>query len=55
MGLNPAVLYAIADRLAQPAGKWQPFDRSGGARAWIYRDPRPPRLVLTPGYRAIAR
>jgi len=40
LGLHPAVLYAIADRLAQPAGKWQPFDRSSGVRAWIYRDPR---------------
>ena len=40
MGLNPAVLYAIADRLAQPVGKWRPFDRSAGIRAWVYRDPR---------------
>lgn len=40
LGLNPAVLYAIADRLAQPARRWQPFNRSGGMRAWIYRDPR---------------
>jgi pimeloyl-ACP methyl ester carboxylesterase len=40
MGLNPAVLYALADRLAQPAGRWRPFDRSSGMRAWIYRDPR---------------
>lgn len=40
LGLNPAALYAIADRLAQPAGQWRPFDRSIGLRAWIYRDPR---------------
>ena len=40
MGMNPAVLYAIADRLAQPAGKWRPFDRRNGVRAWVYRDPR---------------
>lgn len=29
LGVNPLVMYAIADRLAQPEGKWQPFDRSG--------------------------
>lgn len=26
---NPAVLYAVADRLAQPPGERRPFDRSG--------------------------
>jgi len=40
MGLNPAALYAIADRLARPGGRWRPFDRGDGMRAWIYRDPR---------------
>ena len=39
LGHNPAVLYAIADRLAQPEGGWQHFDRSG-VRGLIYRDPR---------------
>jgi pimeloyl-ACP methyl ester carboxylesterase len=29
LGVNPAVLYAIADRLAQPEGQWVPFDKSG--------------------------
>ena len=29
LGHNPTVLYAIADRLAQPEGHWKPFDRSG--------------------------
>lgn len=29
LGVNPAVMYALADRLAQPEGEWQPFDRSG--------------------------
>lgn len=29
LGVNPAVMYAIADRLAQKEGAWQPFDRSG--------------------------
>jgi pimeloyl-ACP methyl ester carboxylesterase len=36
MGLNPAALYAIADRLAQPEGAWRPFERSG-ARKWFYK------------------
>src|SRR6201986_2555762 len=38
MGHNPAVVYAVADRLAQPEGKWRPFDR-GGWRALVYPDP----------------
>jgi pimeloyl-ACP methyl ester carboxylesterase len=29
MGVNPLVLWAIADRLAQPEGAWRHFDRSG--------------------------
>jgi pimeloyl-ACP methyl ester carboxylesterase len=29
LGLNPIVLFAIADRLAQPEGAWKSFDRSG--------------------------
>lgn len=29
LGVNPAVLYAVADRLAQPEHDWHPFDRSG--------------------------
>ena len=36
MGLNPLALYAVADRLAQPAGRWQRFDPSG-ARRWFFR------------------
>lgn len=39
LGHNPAVLYAIADRLAQPESGWQPFDRSG-ARRFLYPDPQ---------------
>jgi len=31
MGVHPATIWAIADRLAQPAGEWKPF--------------RPPRLL----------
>lgn len=38
LGHNPAVLYAIADRLALPEGEWQPFDRSG-LRKLVYLDP----------------
>jgi pimeloyl-ACP methyl ester carboxylesterase len=29
MGMHPLVLYAIADRLAQPEGRWAPFRREG--------------------------
>jgi pimeloyl-ACP methyl ester carboxylesterase len=32
LGFNPVVLYAIADRLAQPRGAWKPFDRRGWRR-----------------------
>lgn len=36
MGANPMTFYAIADRLAQPLGQWQPF-RSDGLRSYFYR------------------
>ena len=36
MGMNPMALYAIADRLAQPARQWKPFDPLG-ARRWFFR------------------
>ena len=29
LGANAAVLWAVADRLAQPEGQFRPFDRSG--------------------------
>jgi pimeloyl-ACP methyl ester carboxylesterase len=29
LGFNPLVLYAVADRLAQPEGRWEPFFRPG--------------------------
>lgn len=29
LGANPAVLWAIADRLSQPEGQWEPMDRNG--------------------------
>jgi len=38
MGANPAVLWAVADRLSQPEGKWKPFDRAG-LRSLVYDDP----------------
>jgi hypothetical protein len=38
MAHHPAVVYAVADRLAQPDGQWSPFDR-GGWRSLVYPDP----------------
>ena len=38
MGHNPSVVYAVADRLAQPEGQWAPFDR-GGWRSFVYPEP----------------
>ncbi|OUM02600.1 esterase/lipase family protein [Variovorax sp. JS1663] len=38
LGHNPVVLYAIADRLAQPEGEWRPFERNG-LRGLVYPDP----------------
>jgi pimeloyl-ACP methyl ester carboxylesterase len=38
MGANPAVLWAVADRLSQPEGNWKPFERHG-LRALLYDDP----------------
>jgi pimeloyl-ACP methyl ester carboxylesterase len=38
MGHHPAVVYAIADRLAQREGEWAPFDRSGW-RGVVYPNP----------------
>ncbi|MDB5704913.1 MAG: hypothetical protein JWN66_2029 [Sphingomonas bacterium] len=35
LGVNPAVLYAVADRLAQAEGAWRPFERSG-LKALVY-------------------
>jgi pimeloyl-ACP methyl ester carboxylesterase len=39
LGHNPAVLYAIAERLAQPERNWKPFDR-GGLKSLVFPDPR---------------
>ena len=40
MAVNPTVLFAVADRLAQAEGQWQPFERSGWKRA-VYPRGRP--------------
>jgi hypothetical protein len=45
MGANPAVLWAIADRLAQAEGQWKPFERSTAWRTLLYRDPHRFRLA----------
>jgi hypothetical protein len=38
LGHHPAVVYAVADRLAQPEGGWKPFDRTGW-RSLVFPDP----------------
>jgi len=38
MGANPAVLWAVADRLSQAEGQWKPFKRDG-LRSLVYDDP----------------
>jgi pimeloyl-ACP methyl ester carboxylesterase len=35
LGVNPLVLFAVADRLAQPESGWKPFDRSGWRGAFF--------------------
>jgi len=42
MAVHPAVLYAVAERLAQPEGQWQPFERRGW-RAAVFPRPRSPK------------
>jgi pimeloyl-ACP methyl ester carboxylesterase len=37
LGVNPLVMVAVADRLAQPEGAWSPFDRSGW-REHVYKN-----------------
>ena len=46
LGFNPAVLYAVADRLANREGNWRPFERRGWKRfvygpARLQRDESP--------------
>jgi pimeloyl-ACP methyl ester carboxylesterase len=33
LGFNPAVIYAVSDRLAQPVDRWRPFRPPPGSRA----------------------
>ena len=35
LGFNPSSLYLLAERLAQPEGRWRPFERRGWKR-WVY-------------------
>ena len=51
MGFNPLVLYAIADRLAQPEGQWRPFDRRG-IRGLLYPDPQRPEATFRSSFAA---
>jgi thioesterase domain-containing protein len=41
MGLNPSAWWAVADRLAQPLGRWQPFQKPAlkGLQNLVYPDP----------------
>jgi pimeloyl-ACP methyl ester carboxylesterase len=45
MGANPAVLWIIADRLAQAEGAWKPFRRSHAIHSLLYRNPHRFRLA----------
>ncbi len=39
LGVNPLVMYAIADRLSQDEGEWVPFEASG-LKSLIFRQPK---------------
>jgi pimeloyl-ACP methyl ester carboxylesterase len=39
LGLNPSAWWAVADRLAQTKGEWQPFTRSGMLQKLLFPDP----------------
>jgi hypothetical protein len=41
MGINPSAWWAVADRLAQPPGRWQPFQKPSlrGLQHMVYPDP----------------
>jgi len=36
LGVNPLVMYILADRLAQAEGKWSPFE-ADGVKSWLFR------------------
>ncbi len=37
LGVNPLVMYVIADRLAQAEGNWSPFQREGALKSLLFR------------------
>jgi len=40
IGVNPSAWWAVADRLAQPEGKWKPFERGlGRLQGLLFPDP----------------
>lgn len=39
LGVNPLVMYALADRLAQAEGKWKPFEAKGFKKV-MFRKPK---------------
>lgn len=40
LGLNPSAWWAVADRLAQAEGRWQPFERKRGLRGLMFPNPQ---------------
>lgn len=44
LGFNVSVAYAVADRLAQPPGRWAPFAPPLWARGWFPRPDDPSKL-----------
>jgi pimeloyl-ACP methyl ester carboxylesterase len=47
LGVHPLTLYAVADRLAQPAQVWRPF-RPDGMLRWLYPKPAAPAETDSP-------
>lgn len=39
LGMNPSAWWAVADRLAQPAGQWRHFERNSGIKRLVFPDP----------------
>lgn len=39
LGMNPSAWWAVADRLAQPAGQWRRFERHSGVKRLVFPDP----------------
>ncbi|RYX90423.1 MAG: alpha/beta hydrolase, partial [Comamonadaceae bacterium] len=39
LGINPGAWWVVADRLAQPQGRWKPFARKGGLHGLVFPDP----------------